>query len=101
MYGPAVCAAKRLAVSAEPGSLRVSAVTHTRLAGEWPWTRAPPRPVRLSDSWTLRMTDVDAEAVQLAKERSGHGAFHHANGEDKSRWRAVACQQAQRKNLRR
>ncbi len=75
MYGPAVCAAKQLAVSAEPGSLRIGAAAHARLAGEWPWTRAPPRPVRLSDGWTLRVTDVDAEAVQIAKERSTYGTW--------------------------
>ena len=73
VYGPVVCMAHSLANCAEPGSLRVSAATHSRLAGEWPWARAPPRPVRLSDGWSLRVTDVDADAVALAKERSRYG----------------------------
>ena len=74
VFGPVVCKAYRLASFAEPGSLRVTEATHGRLAGRWPWVRAPPRPVRLSDSWSLRVADVDADAVALAKERSRHGA---------------------------
>ena len=76
MYGPTVVVAKELEESAEPGTLRVSDAAHDRLVHPYPWQRlSSGLGRRTATCWLLRAEGVPAEAVRLAKERSGRGAF--------------------------